>query len=61
MSNEEFDRTIPVNPPRVNKNTNPNDHSIEGLKFIHEACNVASQLKTLIPVGTAITIVTVVK
>lgn len=61
MSREELDKTIPVNPPNVNKNTNPNDHSMEGLKFIHDPCNVANHLKTLIPVGTAITIVTVVK
>jgi hypothetical protein len=28
MSRDEFDRTIPVNPPVVNKKINPKDHSI---------------------------------
>jgi hypothetical protein len=28
MSIEELARITPVNPPTVNKNTNPNDHSM---------------------------------
>jgi hypothetical protein len=61
MSIEELERTIPVSPPKVNKKINPRAHNIEGVKDKYEPCKVVNQLKTLIPVGTAITIVTVVK
>jgi hypothetical protein len=53
--------TTPVNPPTVNKNTNPRAHNNEGLYLSCVPCNVANQLKILIPVGTAITIVADVK
>jgi hypothetical protein len=33
ISKDEFERTIPVNPPTVNKNTNPNDQYKEGEKL----------------------------
>lgn len=58
---EELDKTIPVNPPNVNKKINPILHSREGVGVRYDPCRVVSQLKTLMPVGTAITIVTVVK
>jgi hypothetical protein len=45
----------------VNKKTNPNDQYNEGEKLNRTPWNVPSQLKTLIPVGTAIIIVAVVK
>ena len=61
MSKEEFARIIPVSPPRVNKKINPKDHSIEGVNSIRVPCNVPSHLKILIPVGTAMIIVAVVK
>jgi hypothetical protein len=33
MSRDELANTTPVNPPTVNKNTNPNAHSKEGELF----------------------------
>ena len=61
MSIEEFERTIPVSPPIVNRKINPNAHS-NGVSFLSSApFTVAHQLKILIPVGTAITIVAAVK
>jgi len=60
-SKDELDNTIPVNPPTVNKNTNPNDHRREGEKLKRTPWNVPNHLKILIPVGTAIIIVAVVK
>lgn len=63
MSREELDKMIPVNPPIVNKNTNPKAHNlwagVDSVLLVPHS--VASQLKTLIPVGTAITIVVAVK
>ena len=56
-----MDKTIPVNPPTVNKNTNPNDHINAGEKLNRTPWKVPSHLKILIPVGTAIIIVAVVK
>lgn len=58
---DELARTIPVNPPKVNRTMKPSAQSIGGansgiLPFI-----VDSQLKTFTPVGTAITIVAEVK
>ena len=54
---------IPVNPPIVNKNTNPRAHNlwaeVESVLLVPH--KVASHLNTLIPVGTAITIVVAVK
>jgi len=58
---EELERTTPVSPPTVNRKINPNAHSIEGVILNRTPCRVPSQLKTLIPVGTAIIIVADVK
>lgn len=61
-SREELDRTIPVTPPTVNRRIKPRAHRIGGLSNGRRApARVASQLNTLIPVGTAITIVAPVK
>jgi hypothetical protein len=61
MSKEEFAKIIPVSPPTVNKNTNPRAHKAEGENLRRTPWNVPNQLKILIPVGTAIIIVAVVK
>jgi hypothetical protein len=61
MSNEEFARTIPVNPPTVKRNKNPNTQSIGASSLTGVPCIVASHEKILIPVGTAIIIVADVK
>lgn len=60
-SSDELDKTMPVKPPTVNKNTKPNDHIREGDIIKRTPWNVPSHLKILIPVGTAIIIVAVVK
>jgi len=61
MSREELDSTTPVNPPNVNRKINPITHQI-GAEFENLApYRVLNQLKTLIPVGTAIIIVAAVK
>jgi hypothetical protein len=57
----EFDRTIPVKPPTVNRKINPNDHNIGVSKKVDEFLTVVTQLKILIPVGIAIIIVAAVK
>ena len=61
MSNDPFANTIPVNPPKVNKNINPTAHNIGVVKLILPPYIVAIQLKIFIPVGTAIIIVAAVK
>lgn len=61
MSRDEFDKMIPVTPPVVNRKINPMAHSIGVVYLILDPCIVASQLNTLIPVGTAIIIVAAVK
>ena len=61
MSREELDNTMPVSPPTVNRKMNPRSHSIAGDHLILPSCSVASQLKTLTPVGIAIIIVSDVK
>jgi cellobiose-specific phosphotransferase system component IIC len=61
MSIPEFARTTPVTPPIVNKNINPKAKRIGAFISIELPHNVASQLKTLIPVGIAITMVAAVK
>ena len=61
MSIEELAKITPVNPPKVNRKINPNDQSILGEKEIFIPKIVASQLKILIPVGTAIIMVADVK
>lgn len=52
---------IPVRPPMVNRKINPRAHSMGGSHLIVPPCNVASQLKTLIPVGIAMIMVADVK
>jgi hypothetical protein len=61
ISIPEFDNTIPVNPPNVNRKINPLAKSIGVFRTIEPPNIVAIQLKILIPVGTAITIVALVK
>lgn len=61
MSRDEFAKTIPVNPPMVNRKMNPRAHSIDGWYEIGAPWIVASHLNTLIPVGTAMIIVAAVK
>lgn len=61
MSIPEFDRIIPVRPPKVNRNMNPLAKSIGVVRTIWPPNIVAIQLKILIPVGTAIIIVAAVK
>lgn len=61
ISNEEFARITPVNPPMVNRKTKPKAQYSEGSVFNLEPWIVASHLKILIPVGTAIIIVAAVK
>jgi hypothetical protein len=61
MSIPEFDNTIPVNPPNVNKTINPLANNIGVFNTILPVNIVAIQLKILITVGTAIIIVAAVK
>lgn len=61
MSRDEFDRTIPVRPPDVNRNTKPRAHTMGGEYSTLDPYMVAIQLNTLIPVGTAMIIVAAVK
>ena len=61
MSSEELAKMIPVNPPTVNKNTNPTAHIRAGVITSALPCSVATQLKIFTPVGTAIIIVAAVK
>lgn len=61
MSREEFAKTTPVRPPTVNKKIKPKVHIIGASNFTTPPWIVASHLNTLIPVGTAITIVAAVK
>lgn len=61
MSSDELARTIPVRPPMVNRKMNPRAQSIGGSHLIVPPCRVASQLKTLMPVGIAMIIVADVK
>lgn len=61
MSSEEFDKTIPVKPPTVNRKIKPRAHSIAGDHLIFPPCSVASQLNTFTPVGIAIIMVADVK
>jgi len=61
MSMEEFDRIIPVNPPIVNKKTNPIAQYIGESMNKLELFMVASHLKIFTPVGIAIIIVAEVK
>jgi hypothetical protein len=61
ISIDEFASTTPVRPPIVNRNTKPNAHRQAALYVIRVPYIVASHLKILIPVGTAIIIVADVK
>lgn len=61
ISIDEFANITPVRPPIVNRKINPKAHSNEGDSFREPPCKVPSQLKILIPVGTAIIIVAEVK
>lgn len=61
MSREELDRTIPVRPPTVKRKIKPKAHNMAGDHLMLPPCSVASQLKTLTPVGIAIIIVADVK
>jgi hypothetical protein len=61
ISTPEFARTTPVTPPNVKRKIKPKANNI-GAAILIEPCHiVASQEKTLIPVGTAIIIVAAVK
>jgi hypothetical protein len=53
----EFANTTPVRPPIVNRNTNPSAHKQAVLYAFRVPYIVASYLRILIPVGTAILIV----
>lgn len=61
MSRDELARTIPVRPPIVNRKMNPRAHRMGGSHLIVPPCRVASQLKTLMPVGMAMIMVADVK
>jgi hypothetical protein len=57
ISRPELDNTIPVKPPKVNRNINPLANNIGVVSTMFPPNIVAIQLKILIPVGTAIIIV----
>lgn len=61
ISIDELAKITPVNPPIVNKNTNPRAHNIGESNLIWDPDIVAIHLKILIPVGIAIIIVAAVK
>lgn len=61
ISIDELAKTIPVSPPTVKRKINPKAHSIGTSYLIRLPWIVASQLNTLMPVGTAIIIVAAVK
>jgi hypothetical protein len=61
MSIPEFDKITPVKPPKVNKTMNPLAKSIGVFIIILPPNIVATQLKILIPGGTAMIIVAAVK
>jgi hypothetical protein len=60
MSIDEFANTTPVR-PILNRNTNPSAHRQAALYVFRVPYIVASHLKILIPVGTAMNIVADVK
>lgn len=61
MSRDEFARIMPVRPPMVNRKIKPRAQSIAGDHLMLPPWSVASQLKTLTPVGIAIIMVAEVK
>jgi len=58
---EELDRTTPVSPPTVNKNTKPIAQHIAASIATYAPFIVANHLKTFTPVGIAIIMVADVK
>jgi hypothetical protein len=61
ISIPELDKIIPVKPPKVNRKMKPLANNIGVVSTMLPPNIVAIQLKILIPVGTAITIVALVK
>jgi len=61
ISSPAFAKITPETPPMVNKKIKPTVNNKGVLKLIQPPQIVANQLKILIPVGTAITIVAAVK
>lgn len=61
ISNDELARTMPVKPPTVKRKIKPNAHRRGVSHLICPPWRVASQLKTLTPVGIAIIMVADVK
>jgi hypothetical protein len=61
MPIDEFANTTPVRPSIVNTNTNPSAHRQAALYVIRVPYIVASHVKILIPVGTAMIIVADIK
>jgi len=61
ISIDELAKIMPVNPPKVNKNTKPRLQSKEGVMVRFAPWRVAIQLKIFTPVGIAIIIVAAVK
>jgi hypothetical protein len=61
MSIDELAKITPVNPPTVNRNTNPRAHSMGVSNVMWVPAIVAIHLKILIPVGIAIIMVAAVK
>jgi hypothetical protein len=61
MSTPEFDKIIPVKPPKVKRKMKPFAHNIGVVITILPPNIVAIQLKIFIPVGTAMIIVAAVK
>lgn len=61
MSIDEFAKITPVNPPTVNRKTNPRDHNMGVSNEMWAPAIVAIHLKILIPVGIAMIIVAAVK
>lgn len=61
MSSDELERTIPVNPPTVNRKMKPKDHRSGVSHLISPPWRVANQLNTFTPVGIAMIIVADVK
>ena len=61
MSIGAIEQIRPVKPPIVNTKMKPTAHSIGASKVIEPRHIVASQLKTLTPVGTEISIVAYMK
>ena len=56
-----FLKTTPVTPPKVKRKRKPRVHKETGLQKMGEPKILANHLKILIPVGTAIIIVALVK